>query len=77
MTVFGDLNPDGSLRNVRVIPMSAMGACPHFIMVPEHYRTDNTCRCNDAAHAEMAEWGYEWDVAHQRWLNMGTAEEES
>ena len=38
---------------VRNIPQSTMKNCPHFIMVAEHYRTDNTCRCNDATHTEM------------------------
>lgn len=34
--------------------------CPHFIMVPEHYRPNGTCRCNDASHTEMRGWGYTW-----------------
>ena len=52
---------------VRDIPQSAMLACPHFIIVAEHYRTDNTCRCNDVKHTEMHEWGYEWDNSKQQW----------
>ena len=38
MPMFGDLNPDGSVSNERFIPQDAMKKCPHFIMVPEHYR---------------------------------------
>jgi hypothetical protein len=34
--------------------------CPHLIWVPEHYREDGTCRCDDPDHAVMASWGYEW-----------------
>jgi hypothetical protein len=30
-------------------------------MVPEHYRDDNSCRCDDESHTEMAEWGYKWN----------------
>ena len=33
--------------------------CPFFIMMPEHFRDDGTCRCDDPAHrATMKEWGY-------------------
>jgi hypothetical protein len=34
--------------------------CPHFIMVPEHFRPNATCRCDDKSHVEMREWGYRW-----------------
>ena len=61
MTMFDVLQPDGSLTNMRMLPQSAMMKCPHFIMVPEHYRADNSCRCNDPKHKEMKEWGYRWN----------------
>jgi len=33
--------------------------CTFFIMVPEHYREDGTCKCDDAEHRkEMRKWGY-------------------
>lgn len=54
--------------NVRNIPQSAMQACPHFIMTAEHYRKDNTCRCNDPDHTIMHDWGYEWNNATQQWI---------
>lgn len=57
---FGTLTEDGGYTVNRRIPQSAMLACPHFIMVAEHYRDDNTCRCNDPAASVMAEWGYVW-----------------
>jgi hypothetical protein len=44
----------------RSLPQAALANCPHFIFMPEHYREDNTCRCNDKAHKEMKEWGYKW-----------------
>jgi hypothetical protein len=57
--------------DVRDIPTLAIKACPHFIMVAEHYRDDNTCRCNDPKHKEMHEWGYEWDSDKQQWVEPG------
>jgi hypothetical protein len=60
MTMFGTLNKDGTLSNVRHIKQTDMLKCPHTIMVAEHYREDGTCRCDDEANAVMAEWGYEW-----------------
>lgn len=68
MTRFGELHPDGSITNERDIPQSAMLACPHVILVPEHYRADNSCRCNDSTHKEMLAWGYVWE-----WLNDPTS----
>lgn len=65
---FGTLHPDGSVTNNRTIKKSAMQACPHFIMVPEHYSDDDTCRCDDAGHKEMKMWGYYWDEKSKQWL---------
>lgn len=57
---FGTLHPDGSLTNRRSIKHSDLRACPFAILVPEHYREDGTCRCDDAAHREtmIKQWGY-------------------
>jgi hypothetical protein len=64
MTRFSKLvmDKDGQLveTNVRVIKQEDMMKCPHFIMVPEHYRQDGSCRCDDPDHLEMVEWGYKW-----------------
>jgi hypothetical protein len=61
MVKFGTLHPDESLTNVRHIPQADIGACPHAIFHPDHYRLDGTCRCDDPdERAKMiAEWGYE------------------
>ena len=48
---FGTLHPDGTLTNERVIQRSTIMACPHFILVPEHYRDDGSCRCDEEAEA--------------------------
>lgn len=53
--------------DIREIKDSDIAACPHYIMVPEHYRSDGTCYCNDPAHTEMAGWGYVWDAEVKRW----------
>lgn len=68
MTEFGELHPDGSYTRTRTLKQSSMAACPHFIMVPEHYRDDESCRCDDPDHTEMAEWGYTWSANEKRWL---------
>lgn len=57
--------PDG----VKVYTMSntMIRACDHFIMVPEHYREDRSCRCDDVNDPHMAEWGYTWNATDKRW----------
>jgi hypothetical protein len=57
---FGTLEEDGHLTNVRMIKQSDMVKCPHCIMVPEHYRQDGTCKCDDPAEQAMMikKWGY-------------------
>ena len=50
-----------SVRHVRTIRQSSISNCPHFIFDPGHYREDETCRCDDPSHTDMAEWGYAWD----------------
>lgn len=52
---------------VHVIKNSDIRACPHFIMVPEHYRPDGSCRCNEPQHTVMRDWGYTWDAKKGRW----------
>lgn len=61
MTTFGKLGPDGKLTDVRVIRQADIVACPHVIMVAEHYREDGTCRCDDPSHVEMKGWDYNWN----------------
>lgn len=68
MTRFSTLHPDGTETNVRIIKQSDMLACPHCIMVPEHYRPDGSCKCNDPNETVMKEWGYKWSKKKGRWL---------
>lgn len=51
------------LRNatIRVMRQSDLLRCPHCILVPDHYRPDGSCYCNDQNHVEMSEWGYTWN----------------
>lgn len=58
---FGTLHPDGTVTDERDIKRSSIDACPFLIMVPEHYRPDESCRCDDPDHTEMASWGYVWN----------------
>jgi len=53
--------------NIRIIKQSDMMKCPHFIMIPNHYRDDGTCKCNDKNETVMAEWGYVWSDEKKRW----------
>lgn len=57
---FGTLEPSGELVNVRRIKHSDLRRCPFAILVPEHYRDDGSCKCDDADHRKMmiAEWEY-------------------
>lgn len=57
---FGTVHPDGSMTNIRYIRQSDVMRCPHYIMVPEHYRDDGSCKCDDPQEQEMMtrEWGY-------------------
>jgi hypothetical protein len=60
--IFGDVSPDGEVTNCRTIKHASIAACPFAIMVASHYReSDESCRCDDPDHGEMAEWGYRWN----------------
>ena len=64
MVEFSEGKLDGdvfSVRHVRTIQQSSVRKCPHFVLTPEHYREDESCRCDDPNHTDMAEWGYVWD----------------
>ncbi len=52
---------------VRVLNQSNLLDCPFVILMPEHYRRDGSCRCNDPEHTDMADWGYFWKG--ERWRN--------
>jgi hypothetical protein len=69
MVEFGELDPEtGTYRHIRTMDQMSMRACPHFLMTPEHFRADGTCRCDDWNHKEMEQWGYEWDSNVERWV---------
>ena len=68
MTTFMKIDRDGNLVTVRELPQEAMLNCPHCIMVPEHYREDNSCKCNDPKESIMEEWGYVWDHSRLQWI---------
>ena len=65
MTEFGTLSQEGGYVRKGSLKQSSMLKCPHFIMVFEHYREDESCKCDDPTATEMADWGYTWDG--KRW----------
>jgi hypothetical protein len=40
MTIFGKLQPDGTITDRREIRQADLQACPHVILVAAHYRHD-------------------------------------
>jgi hypothetical protein len=52
---------------IHVLSQDIIFKCPHYIVVPDHYRADNTCRCNDPSHTEMRECGYRWNANKRLW----------
>lgn len=49
--------------SIRYIRQSDMLKCPFAIVMPEHYRNDGTCKCDDPDHREMMihDWDYSRD----------------
>lgn len=48
------------MMKIKMLKQSDIAKCPFYIFVPEHYRDDGTCKCNDAEHRRMMikQWGY-------------------
>jgi hypothetical protein len=44
---FSTLYPDGTETNVRSISRGTILACPRVILLPDHYRADGSCRCDE------------------------------
>jgi len=61
------LDANGHVIDVKTISQADLLKCPHCILVPEHYRDDGTCKCDDAGESVMASWGYRWNEARARW----------
>jgi hypothetical protein len=64
---FSTLHPDGKESNVRMLKQSDIMKCPHVIFMPEHYRDDGTCKCDDPNETVMKEWGYRWHAGKKQW----------
>lgn len=60
MTEFGRLDPDGTYTRLGSVTQGDMLKCPHKIIEFNHYRTDGSCKCDDAAERTkmIMEWGY-------------------
>ena len=47
--------------NIRILKQSDILKCPFVILMPDHYRPDGKCLCDDADHRNNVmkpEWGY-------------------
>jgi len=60
---------EDELKNGTVYTMKQVDVhnCPHYIMMPDHYRDDGTCKCNELGHQDMLAWGYVWNG--KSWVN--------
>jgi hypothetical protein len=70
---FGVLHEDGTLTDERFIKRSDIGACPQYILVPEHYREDGSCRCDEGHYDDEGEW---IEVPLAEYLSTRSGEEE-
>lgn len=45
---------------IKTIRQADAMRCPFCILVPDHYREDGSCKCNDPEYQKMMirEWGY-------------------
>ena len=59
--MFGTMNADGQLTNIRYIRQADIVACEHSIFMASHYRRDGSCRCDEPVERAMMirEWGYD------------------
>ncbi len=55
------------MTDMTQMKLSDIARCPHYIIEPEHYRNDGSCKCDDPAEIIMIEWGYCWDG--KQWVN--------
>ena len=67
---WGEYGVDSGIGGTHSVTMqqSMLQACPHFIIAPEHYRANGTCKCNDPYDQNMKEWGYTWSVDRKEWV---------
>lgn len=67
MVTFSKLSRDGVVAAVREISAATIKKCPHYILMPDHYREDGTCRCDDPSDKDMRSWGYRWSKKEGKW----------
>lgn len=74
---FGTLHPDGTLTNRREIGFEDIGKCRFRIMVPEHYREDGSCRCDDAEHRQVMIQDWEYKEQDFEGIPLRSSDEQS
>lgn len=60
MMRFSKVDDQGHESEVRILSRGTIAKCPFLIFMPQHYRADGSCKCNDPNEKVMAEWGYVW-----------------
>lgn len=55
------------MAQIRKLKQSDLLKCPHCILMPQHYRADGTCKCDDPNEHVMQGWGYRWNETTNRW----------
>lgn len=58
---------DLNAAKIYTMRQADIARCPHCIMVPDHYRADGSCKCNDPRETVMQEWGYRWNNQQGVW----------
>jgi hypothetical protein len=50
----------GAMMDVKIIRQSDILKCRFVILIPEHYREDGSCKCDDPEHRRtmIKSWGY-------------------
>lgn len=69
---FSTLNlTDGKLveSNIRTLKQSDLLACPFAIMMPDHYRDDGTCKCDDPE--EQYKMYHSWEYRKRDFTSNG------
>lgn len=58
------------MADIRFMKQSDMLKCPFAIMMPEHYRPDGTCKCNDPIHRNIVMIP-QWEYTEQDFIDAG------
>lgn len=70
-----DYDPGHALKTAKITMMrqADLLRCPFAILIPDHYRADGTCKCNDPEEQKMMikDWGYSPADFARKGVNVG------